>query len=301
MNNDRFVLHGVVLALFIALVSFLSNSSPIWAADTKVLSGTIRFENGEPASGIHVLIFGNESIYTVTTDDLGGYSTTVVAGYSYTIYPTKYVQTKIVDSSIVSGNHIVDIASQEIGETDSEKYHAKVDAGWCSEFVSWVYYTAGDPFTGGDDEDWVMTTVKKIVKGFGLHDGWQFFERDDIPTNIEPQPGDYVFMSNNLGIDKSHSGIVWSVDDDTLVTIEGNYNDSVARVERNSWRSKTEGTIVRGIGFRRIISAARFEPTYYYVYSSADGQDHNFIYSEEATSATSINPMPFLWSLLFDS
>jgi hypothetical protein len=162
------------------------------------------------------------------------------------------------------GVRIVDVALSQIGKHDRDGgltglYHGHRSA-WCSEFVSWCYMTAGVPLTGGRKnldlcfKPWNLTNTRQIIGYFKKHH--RYYEIDDLPRDLIPKPGDYVFISNTEGT-RAHSGIVKEVvlDDDgtqTLVTVEGNNKGRhVAQYRYPDFRRTKAGEgIVAGIGVR---------------------------------------------------
>ena len=90
---------------------------------------------------------------------------------------------------------------------------------WCADFVSWVYRTAGHPFSGGLDGGWRLPGVA------GLH-GWLVTNGDwhDRREADAPRPGDVIVFR-----DDDHVGIVEAVDGATVRTIEGNTSNQVGR------------------------------------------------------------------------
>jgi hypothetical protein len=118
-----------------------------------------------------------------------------------------------------------------------------------------------------------MSAVYRVIAGFGRNEYWQIQTIEEIndhwqegPGNpLEPQAGDYVFFSNTSGIDRSHSGMVKRTEGTSLLTIEGNVSDLVKALTRRNWRTYQDGnTIVRGIGYRRIVSNTSFKPRFFY-------------------------------------
>jgi len=265
------------------------------------VQGTITDSNNVPVEDVCVQLLGNNNVLYTYTDENGDYEFTGVAnGTSYTILPCKYEFTEIIDNSIVSGDSIISIAQAELGNTDGSspgRYHGH-NGGWCSEFVSWCYWQAGDPFTGGTFDggaciqDWNMSTVHRVNAGFGRNENWQVMTISEINDNwsedednpLEPQPGDYVFFSNTNGINRAHSGIVREIAGNDMETTEGNISDLVQEVTRTNWRTYQVGnTIVKGIGYRRIISNISFEPRFWYgyIYSNLD-EDFNLFYFDDS-------------------
>ncbi|MBN1911229.1 MAG: carboxypeptidase regulatory-like domain-containing protein [Pirellulales bacterium] len=246
------------------------------------VGGTVVDTNGQPVSDACILLMGNNNVLTTYTDQNGQYSFPgMEGGNRYTISACKYTLSPVVDPSPGSGAAIMDIAEGELGNTDGPSpglYHGHGDA-WCSEFVSWVYWQAGDPFTGGATdggactEDWNMSNVYRIQAGFARNESWQLLPTCEINAHwspeteaaLTPQPGDYVLFSNTTGIDRSHSGLVREILGEDMKTIEGNVSDEVRAMTRADWRTDQVGnTIVAGIGYRRRVSQVYFNPTYHY-------------------------------------
>jgi hypothetical protein len=150
-----------------------------------------------------------------------------------------------------SGNKIVDVAKGEIGKTDETRYGADPNELWCSEFVSWVYWQAGYPFTGGPSgKRWHLSSVKKIKAWFKSNS--TFISKDSSDWfSFTPTPGDYVCFGNTAN-PESHSGIVEYLDsNDTLHTIEGNAGDKVARKSYSNFRTNVSfSKWVQGLGLR---------------------------------------------------
>ena len=98
---------------------------------------------------------------------------------------------------------------------------------WCADFVSWVFMTAGRPFTGGAD-GW------RIASAPGLQ-GW--FERRGWFTGrlaAAPAPGDVISFRHE------HVGIVVAASASEIVTIEGNSADAVAVRRYPRWRENED-------------------------------------------------------------
>jgi len=162
------------------------------------------------------------------------------------------------------GKQIVGVAESQIGKHDQDGgliglYHGH-HSQWCSEFVSWVYLTAGAPFQGGRKnldwcaKDWNLTSADQIIRYFKKYH--RYYEIAELPAEIVPKPGDYVFITDEKG-KRSHSGIVKQViresdGAETLVTIEGNNRGrAVAEYQYPDFRHKKVGEgIVGGIGLR---------------------------------------------------
>jgi hypothetical protein len=95
---------------------------------------------------------------------------------------------------------------------------------WCADFVSWVLRAAGMPFTGGMSAGWRLAWTGDVRSWFVARAAF----RDRLEA--DPQPGDVVWFVHG------HVGIVEAVQGDTLVTIEGNSGDAVARRAYSHWR-----------------------------------------------------------------
>jgi hypothetical protein len=163
-----------------------------------------------------------------------------------------------------TGARIVEVAASQLGKHDKDGgiiglYHGHRQA-WCSEFVSWVYFTAGAPMKGGRWDwglcftKWNMENAPRIKKYFRKHH--RYFTIEEFPKQLTPKPGDYAFITNT-DLTRSHSAIVKEVvvEDDgaeTLVTIEGNNRGrAVAEYRYPNWRNNRVGEgVVGGIGLR---------------------------------------------------
>jgi hypothetical protein len=255
------------------------------------ISGTVKDKINQRIPDIQIMLLGNNGYLSTRTDEDGYYQFSV-PGTRYTLVPCKYEYITVIDNSKISGEDIVRTAEKEIGNKDGSspgRYHGH-DGGWCSEFVSWVYRQAGEPFTGGEgdggicDEEWNMSTTYRVAAGFGRNEDWQFFSTEEITRNwqegidnpLEPKVGDYVFFSNEFFSNeaednRAHSGIVEEIQDTTMYTIEGNVNNIVKQMTRSDWRTDQEGDIVvKGIGFRRIVSKVTFKPRFFYFSLDSD-------------------------------
>jgi Bacterial tandem repeat domain 1/CHAP domain len=167
-----------------------------------------------------------------------------------------------------SGEAIVQTAIAQIGRDDGDCPAPGCFNGnggeWCSEFVSWVYNQAGAPFTGGGAGGWLLSNTTKIRNWFSAHA--TYLDRSVSWSGVEPQPGDYVFISR-VGTDREHSGIVEYVDvDGALHTIEGNNaGRRVGRYVYPNFRTNTTSNLpantngyVAGLGLRPGQSTDRY-------------------------------------------
>lgn len=123
-------------------------------------------------------------------------------------------------------SRLVQVARQEIGNTGGEKYwrwygfSERVE--WCACFVSWCADQCGYIEDG---------TLQKfsICDGAWLKEAGRWREREEY----EPQPGDLIFFDwVRGGVQdgaEDHVGIVESVDQGYVCTIEGNCSDQCLR------------------------------------------------------------------------
>jgi hypothetical protein len=168
------------------------------------------------------------------------------------------------NSIVASGNDIVDIARQELAKKivetpvncdvpnssivgscgpEIDKYTDNHLENWCADFVSWVYKTAGHPFSGGLSGGWRLNNVSDIKDWF-IANGEYFSAKD---TSKVPKPGDVVFFNGT-----QHIGIVDTVKGNSIVTIEGNTTSSAYSNNGNVVGSHTydyrTSTTVTGFG-----------------------------------------------------
>lgn len=104
---------------------------------------------------------------------------------------------------------------------------------WCSEFVSWVYKAAGQPFTGGSEGGWMLKGSTQIRSWF--QNNKTFVQKGSANwSSFIPEPGDYIRYNTSSG---GHSGIVRYAEGTTLYTIEGNVSNLVKRRTISNWKS----------------------------------------------------------------
>ncbi|MEW6367532.1 MAG: YCF48-related protein [Acidobacteriota bacterium] len=134
------------------------------------------------------------------------------------------------------GNTIEAIALRELGVNGANSpgwvdyychgnFSSGADTLWCSEFVSWCYYRAGNPFTGGTFDPgapWLLNG-NNIVKDWFAANAFWWDNRRDLPLVLKP--GNYVRTQNSTGV--KHSRMVQRVIGTTLYTVEGNSGNQV--------------------------------------------------------------------------
>ncbi len=161
----------------------------------------------------------------------------------------------------------VDLARQELAAGIKEpaayaRYSGGRNEAWCSHFVSWLFRTAGTPLPGSlvpAPNVWSPTAgVNFVFKT--MRDAGKL-----LPPGAVPQANDLIFYKRKdpatgafdtkglygLPFVYGHIGLVEGVVDEggvkKVVTIEGNYSDSVARV-KTRLDSPTIGGFARPVG-----------------------------------------------------
>ena len=134
---------------------------------------------------------------------------------------------------------VLDLARSEIGYHESgdnvTKYASDLDRtnwyngpkngfAWCDVFVDWLFYKCfGDPL----GREMVCQPTGSAGAGC-LYSAQYYKNAGRWITPSGPQAGDQIFFTYAPG-EYSHTGIVESVSNGTVTTIEGNTADSVAR------------------------------------------------------------------------
>jgi len=135
-----------------------------------------------------------------------------------------YVSTSTAQSPTRAG--LLNIAKAEIGNKGGKKYWSwwgySSRPPWCAIFVSWVANKSG-----------ISTSV--IPKFEGCNAGMNWFKNKGLWKNnsYSPSPGDIVFFDWDHNGRPDHVGIVESVSNGKVHTIEGNASDQVARRVRS--------------------------------------------------------------------
>jgi hypothetical protein len=119
---------------------------------------------------------------------------------------------------------IVKLAESQLGQGEHPEGSNCTKYGpcenWCSLFVAWVWQHAGVPLPG-------------VPADYGYSGSLYTWAREHgrvLPATARPAPGDAVFYGTGPS-DSAHVGIVAQVlADGRIVTVEGNYENKVARV-----------------------------------------------------------------------
>lgn len=146
-----------------------------------------------------------------------------------------------------AGGSILEVARAELAKNVAESPPGSNGGGrisvytdnnrepWCADFVSWVYKTAGKPFTGGASGGWRIPSVNTLDMWL-KENGTRVENKSGAPA---PQPGDVVIFDHSgdeVGND-THTGIIEQVSGNKMITIEGNTSDKVARRTYDNYRS----------------------------------------------------------------
>ncbi|MDH5490655.1 MAG: CHAP domain-containing protein [Myxococcales bacterium] len=137
--------------------------------------------------------------------------------------PNRAERERIVEIAIAQIDRGVTQVRASGGEVEPLARYLRPQELWCSDFVSWVYQSAGRPFTGGYQGGWMLTNNRSIRRWFERRDRWI---RNGGPRwqTYAPEPGDYLRFHTTGG---GHSGIVHHVEGPVLFTVEGNVGQRV--------------------------------------------------------------------------
>ena len=94
---------------------------------------------------------------------------------------------------------------------------------WCDIFYDWLFYKCFGTQLGRQ-----MICQPTHSAGAGCLYSAQYYKTAGRFTVSNPQPGDQIFFTYNSG-EYSHTGIVEKVENGTVIIIEGNTSDQVAR------------------------------------------------------------------------
>lgn len=133
------------------------------------------------------------------------------------------------------------------GKSAKDRYDASGE--WCSEFVRWVYMTAGMRDIRYNTVRRVhrISTIKRWVKFFKSQDA---FVSESSITPLSLEVGDYLTLTNSKGEEKAHSITVVgiSLDHSKLWLMEGNNNDCVNFRSYDFFPKGTRNSDIDGIG-----------------------------------------------------
>lgn len=142
-----------------------------------------------------------------------------------------------------SGGTVIEVAERELAigtkgcrtSTNGQcaAYTDNTPEEWCADFVSWVYNKAGKPFSDGLSGGWRINNVFSLDDYLSTKHKGNYFLRND--SSQTPEPGDIIIF--NDGGPRTHTGLVRSVQGNSLTTIEGNLNDSVSSRTVENYRT----------------------------------------------------------------
>ena len=134
---------------------------------------------------------------------------------------------RLIYNALYGGNagasDVVTTAVSEIGTTEGARYYEwygfDSHVEWCACFVSWVADQCG-----------LLDTV--IPKFAVVDDAVDWYQDNDqwSARGSTPIPGDIVFFDWNMDNNPDHVGIVTSVQDNIVYSVEGNMGDSPGAV-----------------------------------------------------------------------
>lgn len=139
-----------------------------------------------------------------------------------------------VDYREKANNQALDVKDGNAGSGNFTKYARDLDAeptfyngkkqgfAWCDVFFDWLFKTCF-----GANLAMRMLCQPQNSAGAGCSYSAQYYKAAGRWTR-DPQPGDQIFFYDDGG-QINHTGIVESVDGNTVTTIEGNSSDRVAR------------------------------------------------------------------------
>jgi hypothetical protein len=150
-----------------------------------------------------------------------------------------------------TGSAIVRVARSQLGVTENPVGSNCTKYGpceeWCALFVAWVWQHAGVRMAGGTSPYAYSGSLYGWVKEHGGR---------VLSSGETPKPGDAVLYGWGPKASE-HVGIVESVLDGQITTIDGNFDDRVARVGP----------------FRPALAVASGEPAAIYAYAEPPGPD----------------------------
>ena len=124
-------------------------------------------------------------------------------------------------------------------DNDPTFYNGKKNGyAWCDQFVDWLFFTCF-----GSSTAMKMLCQPQNSAGAGCSYSAQYYKAAGRWTR-DPQPGDQIFFFDDSG-QINHTGIVESVNGNTVTTIEGNSSD---RVARRQYEYDINGGYIAGYG-----------------------------------------------------
>ena len=135
-----------------------------------------------------------------------------------------------------ASNSSLDDKTANTGSANFTKYASEIDTrypnwyngrkngyAWCDVFVDWCFLTAF-----GYEKALALLCQPEKSAGAGCTYSLRYYKAKGQFHTSGPQPGDQIFFGTSLD-NATHTGIVESVDNKQVHTIEGNTSDQVAR------------------------------------------------------------------------
>lgn len=119
------------------------------------------------------------------------------------------------------GNHTK--YARDLHDAGYYNSHDKCGYAWCDVFVDWCFWMLCDK----NATEAQKMSCQSGPYGAGCKYSKQYYENAGRYYTSNPKPGDQIFFSSSGSI--NHTGIVESVNGNTITTIEGNTSDRVAR------------------------------------------------------------------------
>lgn len=150
-------------------------------------------------------------------------------------YKEKSSNSQLDDKTANAGSANYTKYARDFDQKYPNWYNGKKNGfAWCDMFVDWCFLTAF-----GYQKALELLCQPEKSTGAGCKYSMQFYQKKGQFFTEDPQPGDQIFFTSDGTI--SHTGIVESVNGNTIVTIEGNASDQVKRVNRKMHDGYTYG------------------------------------------------------------
>lgn len=215
---------------------------------------------------VQTILSAIPEVYSEVSPDVlpsDAFAQAVADAISQTIPPTgANTSTGTSTGCAQTGGSVVQVAQQEYDawQKGDDAYHQQARAKyrdssdgsadgepWCADFASWVYKTAGLPFSGGSSGGWRVASAYLPIQAANIT--WTSKSENKFP----PQPGDFIFVHYDSGtgggsIDGkliTHTGLIISIDGSKITTIEGNVGHSnILSLSYTDYNSNGNGEIM---------------------------------------------------------
>ena len=139
--------------------------------------------------------------------------------------------------------NVIEVPDGSNSGPDIDQYTDHHPEPWCADFVSWVYMKAGKSFTGGSSGGWRIGFVPTLREWFQKNGTYTLRSENKFP----PEPGDLIVLAGDATATDSsgaegHTGIVYQVSGTTVVTIEGNTSNKIAKRTYNNYSTNQQVT-----------------------------------------------------------